>query len=188
MRKSLLTLAVLILTATPLAAQTVENWGLELRPYAGMYVPLTSHRYDFKDAATYGAQAAYELGDYFHVVGTFGWTDAQTKLGLSRNNVYLYSYDVGAEANMLYDLPANWLWRPFIGVGGGGRTYDYEGSIASRTCTAGYAAIGTEMQRSVIAYRIEARDYLNCFESPITGKKKTRNDALFTFGIALHFR
>jgi hypothetical protein len=188
MRKSLLALAVLTLTAAPLSAQRLENWGLEFRPFAGMYVPLTSHRYDFKDAPTFGAQAAYELGDNFHVVGTFGWTDVQTKIGLSRNNVYLYTYDVGAEGNLLYEVGQGWLWRPFVGMGGGGRTYNYEGSVASRTCTAGYAAIGTEVQKSVVAYRIEARDYLNCFESPMTGKKKTRNDAMFTFGIALHLR
>lgn len=188
MRKSLLSLAMLALTAGALSAQRVENYGLELRPYVGAYVPLTSHRYDFRDAPTYGAQAAYELGDYLHVVGTFGWTDAKTRIGLSRDNVHLYSYDVGAEANLFYEIANGWFWRPFVGAGGGGRTYDYEGTVASRTCAAGYGAIGTEMQRSVVAFRVEARDYLNCFESPMTGKKKTRNDAMFTLGIAFHLR
>ena len=188
MRKSLLALAVLTLTAAPLSAQRLDNWGLELRPFAGMYVPLTSQRYDFKDAATFGAQAAYELGDYVHVVGTFSWTDAQTKMGLSRNSVSLYSYDVGAEANLFYEVGSAWFWRPFLGAGGGGRTYNYEGSVASRTCTAGYGAVGTEVQKSVVAFRVEARDYLNCFESPMTGKKTTRNDAMFTVGLAFHLR
>lgn len=188
MRKPAFSLALLALIASPLSAQRIDNWGLELRPFVGAYVPLTSHRNDFNDATTFGAQGAYELGDFFHVVGTFGWTDATTKIGLSKNRVMLYQYDAGIEANLFYELMNDWLWRPFLGVGGGGRTYDYERSVASRTCTAGYGSIGTEVQRSVFALRVEARDYLNCFESPMTGVKRTRNDATFTIGIAFHLR
>ena len=188
MRKSLLSVAALILTASSLSAQRIANVGLEFRPYAGAYVPLSAHRSAFKDAPTYGAQAAFELGDFFHIVGTFGWTDVETKIGLSQNDVFIVQYDVGAEANLLYELSSSWLMRPFLGVGGGARTYDYAGWVDSRTCSAGYASIGTELQRSVVAYRLEARDYLSCFESPMTGTKKTRNDATFSFGIALHVR
>jgi hypothetical protein len=187
MRKSSLILAALTLAAASLPAQRIENFGLEFRPYVGAYVPLTSHRYAFKDAPTVGAQVAFEMGDFLHAVGAFGWARPQTKIGLSRNEVMLYQYDVGAEGNLLYEM-GDWLWRPFMGVGGGGRTYDYQGSVASRTCTAGYGALGTEFQRSVVAFRVEARDYLSCFESPMTGTKKTRNDATFTFGIAYHVR
>jgi hypothetical protein len=187
MRKSLFAVAALLLAA-PLPAQRIKNWGLEFRPYVGAYVPLTAHRRDFKDAATFGAQAGYELGDNFHVVGLFGWTDVETKIGLSENKVFLFSYDLGAEANVLYELGSSWLWRPFVGVGGGARTYDYQGTVTSRTCTAGYAALGTELQRSYFAFRVEARDYLSCFESPMTSTKKTRNDGMFTFGVAYHIR
>lgn len=33
-----------------------------------------------------------------------------------------------------------------------------------------------------------SRQYMSCFESPITGEKKTRTDALFSLGLAYHIR
>lgn len=189
MRKSLFSIAVLLSTAAPLAAQPVQNFGFEFRPIVGAYVPMGSQRHYFKDAAAFGAQAAWELNDYFHVVGTFGWANSETKYSLNKKDASLYQYDVGAEANLFYELASEWLWRPFIGLGGGGRTYDYAASaVESRSCTSGYGAAGTEFQRSVVAFRVEARSYYTCFESPMTGQKKTRNDGMFTFGIAYHVR
>ena len=188
MRKSLLSAAVVILAAAPLAAQRISNHGLELRPYAGAYVPLTAHRREVKDAVTFGAQAAYELGDYFHVVWTFGWTDVETRLGLSENAAFIVQYDFGGEANLLYQVAKGWYWRPFVGAGGGGRTYDYSGAVTSRSCLAGYGSLGGELQNGVFAIHLEARDYLTCFKAPISGARKTRNDALFTAAVALHLR
>ena len=189
MRKLMIGLAVVAMTASPAAAQRIENYGLEVRPFFGAYVPFTAQRDAFKDAITVGAQAAYEMNDYFHAVSSFGWTQSKYRLPVNKSNTDILHYDIGLEANALYDLSADWLWRPFLGVGGGGRSYLYSGTgVKNTTCTAGYGAIGTEFQRGAIAIRAEARDYLNCYKVPATGQKKTRNDGLFMFGMAYHVR
>jgi hypothetical protein len=53
--------------------------------------------------------------------------------------------------------------------------------VKTRTCSAGYGAVGTELEAGAVALRLEARDYLTCFESPVTGDNRTRND----LGLAL---
>ena len=172
------------------AQQQIDGFGLEVRPFIGAYVPFSAQRADFRTATTVGAQAAYEWGSFFHVVGTFGWTHGHNKFAsLSKDNTYIMHYDLGGELNLVLDLSDSWMMRPFMGIGGGGRSYDYgDASVATRSCTAGYGSVGTELQSGVVAFRVEARDYLNCFESPITGTKKTRNDGLFSVGLAYHFR
>jgi len=74
-------------------------------------------------------------------------------------------------------------------VGVGARTYDYAAAgVGSNTCSAGYASVGSELQRGTVALRFDARDYLNCFKSPFTGVEKTRNDIGLTLGLVYHIR
>ena len=69
------------------------------------------------------------------------------------------------------------------------RLYDYAASgVGSNTCSAGYASVGSELQRGTVAVRFDARDYLNCFKSPFTGVEKTRNDIGLTLGLVYHIR
>jgi hypothetical protein len=80
--------------------------------------------------------------------------------------------------------------RPFVGVGGGARTYLYQGTgLSDRTCTAGYAALGTEFQLGATALRLEARNNLFCYKSPFAGLSSvTRNDVSLSLGLAYHIR
>jgi hypothetical protein len=50
-----------------------------------------------------------------------------------------------------------------------------------------YVPLGTEFQRGIYAIRLEARDNMTCFESPISGFKTTNNDRSFSIGLAYHF-
>ena len=190
MKRTLAAVAVLALVATTASAQRIKPFGPELRPFAGAYVPMGAMRDDFKDALTLGGQGAIEMSDYWHLVGTIGWTYGKNRFtALAKEKTYLVHYDVGAEANLLFELPNDWLFKPFGGLGVGARTYDYGAdAISTNTCTSGYGAIGSELQRGMIALRAEARQYASCFESPITGEKKTRTDGLYAFGFAYHIR
>jgi hypothetical protein len=190
MKRALVALVALALIAPDASAQRVKSFGPELRPFVGAYVPMGVMRDDFRDAATVGGQAALELSDYWHLVGTMGWTYGKNRFStLAKEKTYIIHYDVGAEANLLYERENNWLVKPFGGLGVGARTYDYgAASITTKTCTSGYGAIGTELQHGVIALRAEARQYASCFESPITGTKKTRTDGLYAIGFAYHIR
>lgn len=162
----------------------------EVRPFIGVYVPAGAMRDEFKSAETFGAQVALEISQFMHVVGTVGWTHGHNKFeSLSNDVTYIWHYDAGAEFNITREWGASWLIRPFLGAGAGGRTYDYKATnVGTNTCTAAYTALGSELQKNVVALRFEARNYLACFKSPMTAEQKTRNDVALAFGVAYHVR
>jgi hypothetical protein len=190
MRYTRYVLAGLLVIAPALGAQRIQAFGPEFRTLVGAYVPTGAQQDDFKSATMLGAQAAFELNDNFHVLGSLGWVHGHNKFNFgSTDNTYIWQYDVGAELNALYVLANHWTFRPFVGLGGGARTYDYRATqLENKTCTAGYGALGTELQHRFVALRLEARDYLTCYESPLTGKKNTRNDLGISAGFAFHIR
>ena len=188
MRKTI-AVAAFALWSAALPAQ--ERWrqpAAEIRPFAGVFLPVGASEADFKSATMMGVQGAFELNRYVHAVANLGWTHGHNRM-FTADLTHIWQYDVGAELNAVQPMGWDWYFRPFLGVGGGGRTYDYRGVAAkTTTCTAGYGSLGGELQRNVLAFRVEARDYLTCFESPLTGKKNTRNDIGLTFGVAYHVR
>jgi hypothetical protein len=187
MRGQRLALAVL-LSATSAIAQEPQRIRPEIRPFVAAYLPAGALREEFKSATTLGVQTALELTPFMHAVATLGWTHGHNKYqGFSNEVTYIWQYDVGAEFNLTREWGATWLIKPFIGAGIGGRTYDYKAvNVGTTTCSAGYSALGSELQKGVVALRFEARNYFTCFESPITAKKKTRNDVGLAFGLAYH--
>ena len=79
-------------------------------------------------------------------------------------------------------LPAQDRWRPeavevrpFAGV--------YVPLAAQRADFESATLLG-----ALVAFRFEARDYLSCFESPVTGVKRTRNDSGLSVGLADHIQ
>jgi len=188
MKYRLVTVAALLAVASVATAQKASSVRLEFRPFAGMYVPVGSQADDFKTAATYGFQSAVELNANTHVLASVGWTNGRSKIGaLTDDAANLWHYDVGAELNGLKELGYGWLFRPFVGVGAGARTYEYQQvGLSKSTCGAGYAALGSEFQTGPVALRLESRGYLNCFKSPFTGRKLNRSDAMFSLGFAYH--
>ena len=191
MRRIFLGLAVGVMSALPIAAQqTSVGTGTELRSFVGAYMPTGGHRQDFKSSTLVGAQAAQELSSHLHLLASFAWTHGHNKFAVfTDDRTYIWQYDVGAEVNAIRELGNQWLWRPFAGLGVGGRTYDYRAAnVGSNSCAAGYASAGSELQRNVMALRLEGRNYVNCFESPFDGKKSTRNDLSLSFGLVYHIR
>jgi hypothetical protein len=159
----------------------------EIRLQAGAYVPEGAMRADFATARLAGVQGAIELYPGLHATGTFNRVRARTTFGYAADRATFYQYDVGFEANARRSLGGAWLLRPFVGAGGGGRTYDYaERGVLSQTCTAGYATLGSEVQRGAAALRAEAREYLVCYTAPRSGRNVTRNDVTMTLGVAYH--
>jgi hypothetical protein len=175
----------------PAAVSGQERWRQpsgELRPFAGVFVPVGAQRSNFKSATMVGIQGAVEVNRYVHGVASVGWTHGHNRFFVE-DVTHIWQYDVGAELNAVSEMGWGWYFRPFVGAGAGGRTYDYRGVDANSTsCTAGYGSVGAEVQHNMVAFRAEARDYLSCFQSPITTLKRTRNDVGLTVGIAYHLR
>jgi hypothetical protein len=186
-----LSVAVLALAATALSAPA-QDPGMrpEIRPFLGMYVPTGEQRDLFENAPIYGLQAALEFRPSFHLLGTFGYVPGQTKYAVTHDNVQILQYDIGFEMDMVRPLGDYWLFKPFFGLGAGARTYLYEAdNLTNRTCTAGYGALGMELEYARTAIRFEGRDNLFCYKSPLPNiGSKTRNDIGLSLGIAYHFR
>ena len=191
MRRITLALVGLAALTAPAVGQSNRlSPGFEVRSFAGAYVPTGAQRNDFKAATMIGAQIAHEFSDQLHLLGSVGWTHGHNKFAnVTDDRTYIWQYDAGLELNLVEDLGSDWLFRPLVGFGVGGRTYDCAAArLGTNSCSAAYGSVGSEFQRGTVAIRLDARDYLNCFKSPITGVKKTRNDVGLSLGLVYHIR
>lgn len=191
MRTRLVAAALLALAfALPAAAQS-PGVKPEIRPFVGATIPTGTHRDFFQSGVLYGVQAAIEVRETFHLLGTFGVVPAHLKLaGGNEDKSLMMMYDVGMEFDIVRSLGDSWVFKPFVGVGGGARSYFYDqASLLDRTSPAGYGALGVEFQIARTAIRFEGRDNIFTFKSPQPFvKSKTRNDVGLSLGLAYHFR
>jgi hypothetical protein len=189
MRKTLIATVALIASAAALSAQTPLRRP-EIRPFAGALIATGDQRDLFKNAAVFGVQGALEMNPNFHFVGTFGYSSLTSKYSVSDAAADAFTYDAGVEFDMVRPLTGNWQFKPFVGAGLGGRSYRFStDALKDQSCFAGYGALGTEFQLSRVALRLEGRDNMFCYRSPIVGvDSKTRNDIVLAFGLAYHIR
>jgi hypothetical protein len=184
------TLAVLTLTlANRLEAQSTSVGNFEIRPYVGAYIPTGDQRDIFKDAILVGAQGSYRFSPALALTATLGWSPTEDRLTPGQD-VDLLQYDIGAELRAQSWLSGeSWNFSPFVGLGVGGRTYDYRDlDVDAKTNVAGYGALGGEFGFGQFGLRIEGRDYVSRFE-PLTGtgEAKTRNDVALAAGLTIRF-
>lgn len=180
----------LALCATAASAGAQQQWKPELRPFVGTSIPTGELRDVIGSEALFGAQLAAELRPWLHVLGTFGWAPAETRYVVADKNLDVFQYDVGAEVNSSQPFWFGTQMHPFWGAGVGARTYLYDSNaLKDRACLSGYVSTGIEVQANRTAARIEARDNVFCYRSPVAGEKSaTRNDLNFSLGLAYHFR
>jgi hypothetical protein len=184
-------LAALTLLAFPVAAQqTRPTPGLEARWFSGVFFPMAAQSRDFQGGSILGAQIAQEFTDHFHALASVAWTNSRDKFpGVDDDRIFIWQYDLGVEANALVGLRGGWLFRPLLGIGFGGRTYEYLATgLASSRCSTGYGTVGSEFQRGLLAVRVDARDYVSCYKSPVESARSTRNDVTLTVGLVFHVR
>ena len=185
-------LAVVTLSvANPLAAQSSSAGNFEIRPYVGAYIPTGDQRELFKDAILVGAQGSYRFTPALALTATVGWSPTEDRLTAGQETVDLLQYDIGAELRAPSWLRGeSWDFSPFVGLGVGGRTYDYRDldDVDAKTNVAGYGALGGEFGFGQFGLRIEGRDYVSRFE-PLTGngEAKTRNDVAVAAGLTIRF-
>lgn len=176
--------AVLLLQAGVAAAQAPWR-GPEIRPWVGELIPVQAQSDDFKAMPMFGLQAGAPLASSLQIVGSFGWAPGTDKLNVVDDAVNVLDYNLGLEFN-----PLGGAIRPFLGVGGGARTFLYgPNTLMSQTCAAGYGSAGVELQVARTAFRLEGRGNAFCFRSPQTGTgSANRNDVAVAFGFAYHLR
>ena len=179
-----------LLTTVIGARGALAQTGIELRPFVGAFIPTGDQRDFLKDAVLVGGQASWRVIPAFAVTGTFAWSPSKDRITAGNQTLDIYQYDVGAELRLPSALDVGIAdFRPFVGLGVGGRTYDYRDlNVGSKTNVDGYGALGGDLGFGPIALRIEVRDYLSQFK-PLTGtgSDKTRNDLGLAGGIAYRF-
>ena len=165
------------------------SWRPELRPFLGISAPAGPFRHEITSDAVMGLQAAAELRPTFHLVASFAWMLSQTRQATPAD-VDMLQYDAGVERGLVRQLSLGVQLRPFVGIGAGARTYLYRAStFADRTCAAGYAALGAELQLDESAMRVEARGNVFCYYPPDgDGSSHMRTDVALVVGYAHHFR
>jgi hypothetical protein len=182
-------LLTLAFTAPSANAQMKTPPRLELRPFVGAYVPMGDQSDLLTTGITAGAQAAYALTRHVSAVATFAWSSSEEKNFLG-DDINLFQYDVGAELAANKMLSPIVMFRPFVGLGAGGRSYDYtDRESGAGTNVAGYGSIGAQVQLGRVGYRLEARDYISGFKglSGEMSSSKTRDDVSITSGLTFKF-
>lgn len=170
------------------ASAQVRGPRFEFRPFAGAYVPTGRQSDAFGSAFTAGTQGAVDLTRSIALVGNFAWIHGTDRLSDLGSRVETYQYDAGLELGLSRPVEAAFMFRPFLGIGGGGRTYGYKDpGHATKTVATGHGALGTEFLFGRTALRIELRDYVSGYAAPGSTKNVTRNDMTYTLGFAWRF-
>lgn len=191
-RRVMLASAMLAALAAPGAAARAQGAaaGFEFRPFVGAYVPTGEQRDLLKDAVLLGAQASWLVRPALAITGTFGWAPSKDRLSSGDQTLDIYQYDVGAELRAVSWLAGGtWDFTPFVGLGAGGRTYDYRDlDVDASTNLAGYGALGGDIGVGAVALRVEVRNYVSRFR-PLSGGGggETRNDIGVAAGLSYRF-
>jgi len=127
----------------------------ELTSFMGALVPTRVQSNTLKNAQTLGLQGAYAFNRYLSAVGTFSWASSEDKTAFTDQDVDVFQYDIGAEAGIEKQLTSAFTLRPFVGLGMGGRAYDYnDRDTESQYNFAGYGAGGAELMMGRFGWRV----------------------------------
>ena len=194
-------------TVSPLAAQAPGSGTvLHVSPYVGYMVfgdylkgPIGT-TISNAPAAVYGAQVGLSLAPNLSLVGNFGYSASDIKVGVP----FLGGLSVGHSSMMLYDADLEYNlgtskngampFAPFIQAGAGAMRYKIDESILTTNATnfAGNVGLGADFTIGKgMALRVLAKDYIGKFDfKDATGlgiNGQTAHNLAFTAGLRFDF-
>jgi hypothetical protein len=204
--------AVAALALSPVAARAqttptprIIGRGLEIRPFAGGFLPTGAQRDVLKDAAALGGQLGWRFHENFAVTGTFAWAPSKDRTTAFRSGLPgalytgreeqldVFDYNAGLEARLPVTVGTSWVVAPYVGAGGGARSYHYRdvSGAGTETNPVGYGALGIDLAPSSgpLGVRLEARDNVSGFKGlrGENAERKARNDVQLAGGITFRF-
>ncbi len=198
--RSIAVAGALVLLAVP---QVQAQITFELAPFAGgtffladppdefaldrgTTTPLILEDGSFDHAVNLGVNTGFVINDRWAIEGMFSWTPTKVSAahGLAEKaNVNAFMYGVTG----LFYLPVETRARPFLGVGFGAETFDYDlADVETHTDYMGNVVLGVYVPlRSGMGLRMEARDCFARFDAGVSGIDDSwENDLMLTMGFS----
>jgi len=193
--RTALTLAggIALLTAAPRSAEAQteapakgSRW--EFVVPSGTLVPTGAQRNVLKRGGLLAAQLHYVARPGLAFNATVGWARSRDIASAGDPKLDVFMYDLGAEARAPeMNAGRGFSFRPFVGVGGGVRSYNYRSLAVDATHNlVAYGSAGGEIGYRRVRLRLEARDYVSGFKPLVgTGAGATRNDVAVMIGLRI---
>lgn len=194
-------LAVTAAGASPLWAQKAVIKPFEVRAIGGALVPTGDQKDLLETAPLAGVQAGWRFHPNFAITGSFAWAGAEDKTTAISGNTFFtgrnekvdaFQYDLGLEARYPI-VSSKGVATPYIGLGGGGRTYRFRDidDVDSQTNALGFGSFGIELSppSQRFAGRVEVRDNVTAFKG-LRGElvdRTARNDLQVSGGLSVRF-
>ena len=180
--------AMLFASTRPAEAQSPPQppaaW--EFYVSGGWLMPTGAERASIKRADLTAVVVSYVPRPSFAITGTFQWARSHDLAVAGEPKLDVFICDVGAEARgTQMSLGGAWKVAPFIGIGGGARSYNIPKLPLDPTYNlAAYGSVGGEFAIHRVHLRLEVRDNVSSFK-PLTGggKAATRNDVVVMLGL-----
>lgn len=181
-------IAMLLASTRPAEAQSPPpppaDW--ELYVTGGWFVPTGAQRASIKGADLTAVVVSYVPRPSFAITGTFEWARSHDLAVAGEPKLDIFICDVGAEARgTQMFLGGAWKVAPFVGIGGGARSYNIPKLPVDPTYNlAAYGSVGGEFAIHRVHLRLEVRDNVSSFK-PLAGggKAAMRNDVVVMLGL-----
>jgi hypothetical protein len=163
-----------------------DHW--EFLMTSGALMPTGSQRDAIRSAGLSAAQLTYLVKPSVAITSSFGWARSRDVAVANSPKLDVFTYDVGAELRVpRVTSSAPKSLTPFMGLGVGGRSYNYRKLDVDATHNASaYASVGGELGIRRVHLRLEARDYVSGFK-PLAGAgaARTGNDVVVMAGLRI---
>lgn len=184
-------IAITLSLAAAAGAQSLDKKpGFELIVPSGAVLPTGAQGDSIKRGNMTAAQVSYGLRPALVITGTLGWARTRPVAMHTDARLHMITYDMGAEFRMprrTTDRPVN--LKPFVGIGAGGRTYNYRHvDAATSHDLAAYVGAGAELGLGRVRLRLEARDYISGKGVAHAADSARKNDVAVMAGLRLGLR
>lgn len=152
----------------------------------GWLMPTGAQRTSIKRADLTAVVVSYVPRPSFAITGTFEWARSHDLAVAGEPKLDVFICDVGAEARGTQrSIGGAWKVAPFVGVGGGARSYNIPKLPVDPTYNlSAYGSVGGEFAIHRVHLRLEVRDNVSSFKPLVgSGKSVTRNDVVVMLGL-----